>query len=67
MAKDCGREDDLILHNPQTAETFAARIDDLTPSLSSVLQIRIKMFAEGLLSRSFAELTKTAQAVYHKP
>lgn len=68
VPKDCGREDDLLLYDPQTKEkVFNARIDDLVPSLSSVLQIRIKMFAEGLLARRLAELARIAGDVYRKP
>jgi Fic family protein len=66
LPKDCGREDDLLLLDPQRTEIFAARIDDLTPYVSSVLQIRIKMFVQGLLSRSLAELARVAQDAYRK-
>ena len=67
MPKDCGREDDLILAEPQTKESFTAQIDEVTPSLSSVLQIRIKMFVDGLLSRCLAELQRKASAAYRQP
>ena len=66
VPKDCGREDDLVLCNPKTDETFSARIDDVIPTVSSVLEIRIRMFAEGLLSRSLEELANTAAEVYRK-
>jgi len=67
MPKDCGPEDDLILAEPQTKESLAARIDEVIPSLSSVLQIRIKIFVEGLLSRCVAELQRIASAAYRQP
>jgi Fic family protein len=67
MPKDCGPEDDLILAEPQTKESLTARIDEVIPSLSSVLQIRIKIFVEGLLSRCVAELQRIASAAYRQP
>jgi Fic family protein len=66
VPRDCGREDDLIILETLTKETFAARIDEVTPSFSSVLQMRIKMFAEGLLSRRLDDLKKAAEAAYRK-
>ena len=67
VPKDCGREDDLVLFSSQTSEVFAARIDETTPSLSSVLQIRIRMFVQGLLSGLLAELAQKAHHDYRKP
>lgn len=67
VPKDCGREDDLVLIDDQSRVIFSARIGDVMPSLSSVLQMRIRMFAEGLLSRSLAELATMAHENYRKP
>jgi Fic family protein len=64
VPKDCGREDDLVLYNHKNSDAFSARIDDVIPALSSVLEIRIRMFAEGLLSRSLEELANAAAAAY---
>jgi Fic family protein len=67
VPRDCGREDDLILYDHKTRDAFSARINDVTPNLSSVLGIRIKMFVEGLLSRTLEQLAKAAEEAYRKP
>jgi hypothetical protein len=67
VPKDSGLQDDLVLFDIQTKDLFAARIDETIPSLSSVLQIRIKMFVEGLLTRALGELATAATKAYRTP
>jgi hypothetical protein len=66
VPKDCGQEDDLVLYDTTTRETFSARIDDVKSTLSSVLEIRIRTFVEGLLSRGFQELASQAAVSYRR-
>lgn len=57
---DCGVDDDLTLRNPQTGETFTARVEDVRPAVSSVLQMRMNMFAHRLISDALIELKSRA-------
>jgi Fic family protein len=57
---DCGADDDLTLRNPQTGETFAARVEDVRPAISSVLQMRMNMFANRVISDALVELKNRA-------
>jgi Fic family protein len=68
VPKDCGRGDDLILVEPNrnSQVSFAARIDEVIPSISSVLQIRINMWVEGLVARSLTELSEAARIAKSK-
>ena len=66
VPKDCGREDDLLLIDSQTAQRFGARISEVVPTLSATLQLRLKMFAEGFVARSLNQLAAGASAAYRK-
>jgi len=63
---DCGLDDDLTLRNPETGETFAARVEDLLPAVSSVLQMRMNMFAQRLISEALIELKGRASSSLRK-
>jgi hypothetical protein len=41
--------------------SFAARVEQLTPSGSGILQIRLNMFAEGLVNEKLVELKDKAR------
>jgi Fic family protein len=63
---DCGVDDDLTLRNPQTGETFAARVEDVRPAISSVLQMRMNMFAHRVISDALVELKSRAALALRK-
>jgi Fic family protein len=63
---DCGLDDDLTLRNPETGETFTARVEDLLPAVSSVLQMRMNMFAQRLISEALIELKGRASTSLRK-
>jgi hypothetical protein len=75
---DCGREDDLVLDfvlsqnnltqtsQPNDSQRFAARVDDVLPSISSVLQLRIRMFVESIFSNVLHSLAEAARVSYQK-
>lgn len=68
VPRDCGRDDDLVLVEPNRNNqvVFAARIDEVIPSISSALQIRINMSVEGVVGRSLAELSEAARIAKSK-
>lgn len=64
LPKDAAGEDDIQIGRiigPQLADMFAARIDQLTPALAGVLQIRLDVFAERVVDEMFTELRKAAE------
>ena len=63
---DSGLDDDLTLRNPETGETFTARVEDLRPAVSSVLQMRMNMFAQRLISEALIELKGRASSSLRK-
>ena len=66
VPKDCGREDDLLLYDSVTKESFSARITEIASAMSSTLQIRMKMFVEGFISRALAQIAANANATYRR-
>jgi hypothetical protein len=64
MPRDAVGNDKIQLVNSQNPnDVFIARIDQLIPSLSGVVQIRLNMFVERLLNELFAQLSASAQLV----
>jgi Fic family protein len=66
LPRDPAGEDDVQLvavENSKPIETFVARVDELTPAMSGVLQIRLTMFAERVVNEMFAELKDKAEKV----
>jgi len=63
---DCGVDDDLTLRDPETGETFTARLEDVHPVMSSVLQMRMNMFARRLISSAQVELKTRADVALRK-
>jgi hypothetical protein len=61
LPKDAGADDDVQLQRADRADRFVARMDDLAPSISGVLQLRISMFAERLVAAMLAELKPLAE------
>jgi len=61
LPKDAGANDDVQFQRSDRADRFAARMDDLSPSISGVLQMRITMFAERVVGAMLAELKPLAE------
>ena len=57
---DAHGSDDILLRD-LSRDTFTARIDEIIPSLSGSLQIRIEMFAERVIGELLAELLAQAK------
>ncbi|HEY4904685.1 MAG TPA: Fic family protein [Candidatus Sulfotelmatobacter sp.] len=67
LPKDAAGEDDILIKNASSVERFAARLDEILPSLSGVLQMRIKIFAERVVGEMLNELTVAAKTALQKP
>lgn len=62
VPKDCGREDDLLIHNVTTGETFEARITEMVPVPTAALQMRVSIIIERLLAGWLHRLHQMAAA-----
>ncbi len=56
LPKDAGIDGDVRLERADGKEIFEARISDIIPSVSGVLQIRVTIFAERVAGEMLAEL-----------
>lgn len=61
LPKDPAGDDDILLKLANASEEFVARMDEVLPSVSGVLQIRINMFGERVVRGMLAELRGLAQ------
>ncbi|MGB8523553.1 MAG: Fic family protein [Candidatus Acidiferrales bacterium] len=64
LPKNAAGDDDVqlvSLINPSTRDIFIARMDQLIPAMSSVLQIRLSMFVERIVNEMFADLKNKAE------
>jgi Fic family protein len=69
LPKDAAGEDDVQLMEigrPNSGDAFVARVDELTPTMSGILQIRLNMFAERVANEMFAELKTEAEEIMRK-
>jgi len=75
LPRNAASDDDILLvrtkeNSPGSidpdaeSEGFAARLDELIPTTSGVLQIRVNMFAERVVAEMFAELRKRAATAH---
>jgi hypothetical protein len=64
VPKDATGNDDIVLASDRY--NFSARIEEIGPALSGVLQMRLKMLAERVVLELLAELSATAQKQYSK-
>lgn len=53
---DAGTEDDFQLRLREGTDTFAARVEEVVPTIAGVLQIRIGIFAERIVNEALAAL-----------
>ncbi|MDR5726036.1 MAG: Fic family protein [Terriglobia bacterium] len=61
LPKDAGGEDDIQLERADAGESFVARVSEIIPSISGVLQVRIALFAERIVGEVLAELKPLAE------
>jgi Fic family protein len=61
LPRDAAGDDDILLMLGNTTDQFSARMDEVLPSMSGVLQIRINMFGERVVRETLAELRDQAQ------
>jgi len=61
LPKDADADDDIQLERADGKESFVARVSEITPSISGVLQLRIAMFAERVAGAMLAELRSTVE------
>jgi hypothetical protein len=66
VPKNAAGDDDILLTQYPQGETFAVRIDDLTPRISGVIQIRAKMFCSRIVADMQAQLLGQAREAAKK-
>jgi Fic family protein len=60
LPRDAAGDDDILLKDANVTEGFAARMDEVVPATSGILQIRLNMFAERVVSEMLADLSLLA-------
>ena len=60
VPRDAAGSDDIVLINA-TGDTFTARVDELLPGISGMLQIRIERCAERIVREMLADLSQRAE------
>lgn len=66
VPENAAGDDDILLTQYPHGETFAVRIDDLTPRISGVTQIRAKIFCGRIVADMQAQLLSQAQEAAKK-
>ncbi len=56
VPRDCGLDDDIIIRGLQTNESFEARITELIPVVSAVLQMRMSIAVQRIIGELISEL-----------
>jgi hypothetical protein len=65
-ADAAGDDDILVRTDKPPAERFLARLDEILPQFSGVLQMRLVMFTERILGQTLAKLRETAERKFRK-
>lgn len=60
VPKDAAGADDIVITTARQ-DTFTAKLDELMPGPSGMLQTRISLFAERIVGEMLAELSKQAE------
>jgi hypothetical protein len=66
VPRNASSEDDVILKPSDGSRTFAARMDELVPSTSGVLRVRIGLFADQVVADLLARLRQTAENAWRQ-
>jgi hypothetical protein len=61
LPKDADVDDDIQIERADGKETFVARVSEVIPTISGVLQIRITLFAERVAGSMLAELKSNVE------
>lgn len=67
LPRDAAGEDDIQLRYEEggkSADTFGARVDELLPAVSGVLEIKLRMFVERIIAEMLARLSERAEATW---
>jgi hypothetical protein len=67
LPRDAAGDDDILLKNANVAVDFVARMDEVMPSVSGVLQIRLNLFGERVASEMLSDLRDLAQKAFRAP
>ena len=62
-----GGDDIKVIELNAGTDPFVARVDEMLPVMSGILQIRLNMFAEWLANEMIAELRELAQVAMRSP
>jgi serine/threonine protein kinase/CheY-like chemotaxis protein len=60
VPKNSDVEDEIVIRNVETGETFEARINELVPVFSSGLQKRMMITAEAIITKAISKLVEMA-------
>lgn len=66
IPKDCGIDDDISIYNHATGEIFGARVNEIIPTPTAALQMRLQIFAERVISQGLQELNERATEALRK-
>jgi Fic family protein len=66
LPRDAAGDDDVLLRPLTGGDDFHARIEQLLPTASGMLQIHVNMFVERIVGEMFAELLNLASAQMQK-
>jgi Fic family protein len=67
LPKDAAGGDDILLKNANVAVDFVARMDEVIPAVSGVLQIRLNLFGERVAGQMLNDLRDLAQKAFRAP
>lgn len=60
VPRDCGRDDDIVLHELRSNELFEARMTELVPVATAALQLRISIAVQRVIREMMSELKEKA-------
>ena len=60
VPRDCDREDELVIRNLVTGESFEARMAELVPVETAALQMRLTVAVQRILADAVGELSRRA-------
>ena len=61
VPRDAAGDDDIRLRLENKSDSFTARVDEILPTLSGILQIRMNMFVERIFGEMLSELATNAE------
>jgi Fic family protein len=64
LPRDAAGDDDILLKNAQTGEAFTARMDEVVPAISGVLQLRLGIHADRVVAQLLHQLKTKAEKAF---